>query len=556
MQPVRTVGLPTQCAGSHLQPLAFIGNKISSVDTRPVADQGRLYIGAPLLQGFNSVTVVKCLQMEDILTEPISPPRVLTGIDGLDLILDGGLPRGGLYLVEGQPGSAKTTLALQYLLTGTANQEPALLISLSETKGELVTFAASHGWSLDDIDIMDLSDLRRIMGAQGKQSVFHSSEVELMEAIKLIRARIAETRPSRIVIDSLSEFRHLAGDDATYRLNMDALKPFLIEGERTVMMVDTLSSPDTFALHTMVHGVINLSFTAPEVGPYRRQLRIQKLRGVKFREGLHDFEVLTGKVAVYARLVPAFKPTRHFFSQAASGIEALDSILGGGLDRGTSTLMMGPAGSGKSTLATQFAVAAAKRREKVAMFLFDEHLGTLFARSQGVGMDLAGPISEGLLTAQAIDPMELSPGKFAHLVQSSVEQGATMIVIDSLTGYMTSMGEQGHLTLQIRNLLSYLAERNVATVLVSVQHGLLGATDTQGENLSYIADNVVLLRYYEHRGDVRRALSVFKRRAGPHERTIRDIEFSPSGIGVGPPLTQFRGVLSGEPVLESGQVDD
>lgn len=471
----------------------------------------------------------------------------------MDRILQGGVPRGGLYLIEGEPGSAKTTLALQYLLKGIASGESCLLISLSETKSELVTFAASHGWSLAEIDIMDLSDLRRIMGAQGDQTVFHSSEVELMEAIKLIRDRIATTKPERIVIDSLSEFRHLAGDDATYRLNMDALKHFLIDDERTVVMVDTLSSPDNFALHTMVHGVINLSFSAPEVGPYRRQLRIPKLRGVKFREGLHDFEVLTGSVAVYPRLVPASKTERRILSQAASDIEALDSILGGGLDRGTGTLIMGPAGSGKSTLATQFALAAAKRGEKVAMFLFDEHLGTLFARSEGVGMDLGAPMSEGLLTIQPIDPMELSPGKFAHLVQESVEEGATMVVIDSLTGYMTSMGDQGHLTLQIRNLLSYLAERNVATVLISVQHGLLGVADAQGENISYIADNVVLMRYYEHRGDVRRALSVFKRRAGPHERTIRDISFSPTGISVGPPLTQFRGVLRGEPVLESGQ---
>lgn len=441
-------------------------------------------------------------------------------------------------------------------MTGVANQEPALLISLSETKNELVTFAASHGWSLAEIDIMDLSDLRRIMGAQGKQSVFHVSEVELMEAIKLIRTRIVETRPKRIVIDSLSELRHLAGDDAIYRLNMDALKPCLIEGDRTVIMVDTLSSPDNFALHTMVHGVINLDFTIPEVGPYRRQLQIQKIRGVKFREGLHDFEVLTGRVAVYPRLVPASKTQRQSFSQAASGIDALDSILSGGLDYGTSTLMTGPAGSGKSTLATQFAFAAEKRGEKVAMFLFDEHLGTMLARSHGVGMDLSAALAKGSLTIQAVDPMELTPGKFAHLVQTSVEQGATMIVIDSLTGYMTSMGDQVHLTLQIRNLLSYLAGRNVATLLISVQHGLLGATDAQGENISYIADNVLLLRYYEHRGDVRRALSVFKRRAGPHERTIRDIDFSPAGILVGPPLTQFRGVLRGEPVLDSGQEND
>lgn len=488
--------------------------------------------------------------------QPVAPPRIQTGVAGLDQILDGGLPRGGLYLVEGQPGSAKTTLALQYLLTGVANGEPTLLISLSETKNELVTFAASHGWSLDGIDIMELSDLRRIMGEQGKQSVFHSSEVELMEAIKLIRIRIAETQPMRVVIDSLSEFRHLAGDNAVYRLNLDALKPNLIDNDRTVVMVDTLSSPDVFALHTMVHGVISLSFSTPEIGPYRRQLRIQKIRGVKFREGLHDFEVLTGKVAVYPRLVPAPRIDRHPFGQAASGIDELDSVIGGGLDRGTSTLIMGPAGSGKSTLASQFAEAAVKRGEKVAMYLFDEHLSTMLKRSQGVGMDLSGPLSDGLLTIQAIDPMELSPGKFAHLVQTSVERGATMIVIDSLTGYMTSMGDLGHLTLQIRNLLSYLSERNVATLLISVQHGLLSATDAHSENISYIADNVVLLRYYEHRGDVRRALSVLKRRAGRHERTIRDIEFSPAGIFVGPPLTKFRGVLRGTPVFEAGQDDD
>lgn len=493
---------------------------------------------------------------EEFLNGPISPLRVPTGISGLDLILKGGLPLGGIYLVEGQPGSAKTTLALQYLLTGVANQEPALLISLSETKGELVTFAASHGWSLDAIDIMDLSDLRRIMGLQGRQSVFHSSEVELAEAIKLIQTRIAETRPRRIVIDSLSEFRHLAGDDATYQLNMDALKPHLIDEDRTVILVDTLGSPDSFALHTLVHGVINLSFTAPEVGPYRRQLRIQKIRGVMFREGLHDFEVLTGRVAVYPRLVPATKTERQEFVQASSGIVALDAILGGGLDRGTSTLIMGPAGSGKSTLAAQFAFAAGKRGEKVAMYLFDEHLGTMFARCRGVGMDLSVPIAQGDLTVQAIDPMQLSPGKFAHLVQTSVENGATMIVIDSLTGYMTSMGDPGHLTLQIRNLLSYLAERNVVTLLISVQHGLLGLSKAKDEDISYVADNIVLMRYHEHGGAVGRAISMLKRRAGPHDRTFREIGFSPAGIGVGPPLPPSRGVVRGDQGFAVGQDDD
>ena len=492
------------------------------------------------------------------MLKPVTPPRILTGVCGLDHILRGGLPRGGLYLIEGQPGSAKTTLALQYLLTGAENDEPTLLISLSETKKELETFAASHGWSLDGIEIMDLSDLWRIMGDEGKQSVFYSSEVELMEVIKLIEARIDEIQPTRLVIDSLSEFRHLAGNDAVYRLNMDVLKPHLIAENRTAIMVDTLSSPDTYSLHTLVHGVISLSFSSPEVGPYRRQLLIEKIRGVKFMEGLHDFEVMTGKLAVYPRLTatstPQAEPRR--LGQACSGIEELDAILGGGLDRGTSTLIMGPAGSGKSTMAAQFADAAGKRGEKVAMYLFDEHLDTVMARSDGIGLDTAAQLSGGSLTIQAIDPMEMSPGKFAHLVRTSVEQGATMVVIDSLTGYVTSMGDFVSLRLQIRNLLSYLAERNVATLLISVQHGLFGAADAPGGDISYIADNVVLFRYFEHKGDVRRALSVFKRRAGRHERTIREIDFSPAGINVGPPLTEFRGVLRGTPDFDGSLEDD
>jgi circadian clock protein KaiC len=489
--------------------------------------------------------------------QPVTPTRISTGIGGLDYILEGGLPQGGLYLLEGQPGSAKTTLALQFLLTGVADGERVLLISLSETKRELVTFAASHGWSLNGVDILDLSDLWRAIGTEGRQSVFHSSEVELMEVVKLIRAGISEIKPVRLVIDSLSELRHLAGDNGVYRLNVDALKPHLIDENCTAVLVDTLSSPDSFALHTLVHGVISLSFSTPEVGPYRRQLLVQKIRGVKFKEGLHDFEILTGKLAVYPRLAPSSKPRTEPLSsgQAVSGLGELDSVLGGGLDRGTSTLIMGPAGSGKSTLSTLFADAAGSRGEKVAMFLFDEHVSTVLTRSIGVGLDISGHLANGSLTVQSIDPLELSPGKFAHLVRTSVEQGATMIIIDSLTGYTTSMGDATNLMLQIRNLLSFLAEKNVATLLISVQHGLFGPTDAPDANISYIADNVVLLRYYEHRGDVRRALSVFKRRAGGHDRSIRDLQFSAEGILVGPPLSRFRGVLSGTPDFD-GKLDD
>ena len=481
------------------------------------------------------------------MTQPISPPRVKTGVEGLDLILDGGLPRGCLYLIEGNPGSGKTTLALQFLLTGCAQGEKALLISLSETAAEMHSFAASHGWSLQGLEILDLSDMTKVIGDQGRQSVFHSSEVELVDAINLIRQAITDLGPSRIVIDSLSEFRHLAGDNAVYRLNMDALKPQLVAQGCTVVLVDTLAAPDSFALHTMAHGVISLGYTAPEVGPFRRQLCVQKIRGVKFREGMHDFEVLTGKVAVYPRLVPAKTPPRRTFTQLSSGNADLDGLLGGGLDISTSTLVLGPAGSGKSTILAQFSDAALKRNEKVVVFLFDEHLSTMLARSEGVGLDLDTALADGRLTIQAIDPMELSPGKFAHLVQTAVADGVTLVIIDSLSGYMTSMGDGMHLTLQIRNLLSFLAEQNVTTIMSSALPGLLNAAESQDDTISFIADNVILLRYYEHLGEVRRAISIFKRRAGRDERTIRDVEITGSGLVIGPPLKNLRGVLGGAP---------
>jgi circadian clock protein KaiC len=280
---------------------------------------------------------------------------------------------------------------------------------------------------------------------------------------------------------------------------------------------------------------------------------VQKLRGVKFKEGLHDFDIQTGRVGVYPRLVPAAHVDRPSSGQVASGIRELDALLGGGLDRGTSTLVMGPAGSGKSTLATQYAVAAAESGGKAAMYIFDERLNTIIERSAGLGLDLRAHLATGKLTIRSIDPMELTPGKFAHLVQESVDQGATTLVIDSLTGYAASMGDEAHLSLQIRNLLSFLGEKGVTTILVSVQHGLMGDVATQAGYISYIADTVVLLRYYEHRGEVKRALSVFKRRAGAHERTIRDIEFSARGIKVGKPLTEFRGVLTGVPEYTPGR---
>lgn len=487
------------------------------------------------------------------MTKPISPPRLSTGVDGLDRVLVGGLPVASLYLLEGEAGSGKTTLSLQFLHAGVARQEPTLLVAFSETLEELTTFAASHGWSLEGIEIMDLSDLRRIFGETGQQTMFHPSEIEFTEVIEQIRARIQELRPTRVVIDSLSELRHLAGDGPRYRLHMETLKPSLLEHDSTVILADgPIAGIGGFALHTLVHGVIRLEYLTPEFGPYRRRLRVQKLRNVRFREGLHDFEIRTGGITVYPRLVQVEQRQTTAGEQIATGITELDTILAGGLDRGTSTLLMGPAGSGKSSLATQVALAGLQRGEKAAMYLFDERVPILLARSLGLGMELRPYLENGQLVARHIDPLELSPGKFAHLARTAVEDGMRTVIIDSLTGYMASMGDEASMMLQVRNLLTYLGEHDVTTLLVSVQHGLMGAADAPASHVSFLADTVILLRYYEHAGEVRRALSVFKRRAGAHERTIRDIDFTASGISVGAPLRQFRGVLTGVPELQQG----
>jgi circadian clock protein KaiC len=487
------------------------------------------------------------------MPEPISPPRLSTGIDGLDRILVGGLPRSGLYLLEGEAGSGKTTLAFQFLQVGVAAQERTLLVAFSETLDELATFAASHGWSLEGIEIMDLSDLRRIFGEAGQQSLFHPSEIEFVEVIERIRARIHELRPTRVVIDSLSELRHLADEGPRYRLHMEALKPSLLEHDSTVILADgPIAGVGGFALHTLVHGVISLDYLTPEFGPYRRRLRVQKLRNVRFLEGMHDFEIRTGGVVVYPRLASVEQRETAAGERVKTGIAELDTILTGGLDRGTSTLLMGAAGSGKSSLATQVALAGLQRGEKAAMYLFDERVPILLERSLGLGLQLRPYLESGQLLARHVDPLELSPGKFAHMVRLAVEEDARTVIIDSLTGYVASMGDDASLMLQVRNLLTYLGEHGVTTLLVSVQHGLIGPVDAPAGPVSYLADTVVLLRYYEHGGEVRRAVSVFKRRAGPHERTIRDIEFAATGISVGPPLRQFRGVLTGLPERQAG----
>jgi circadian clock protein KaiC len=480
--------------------------------------------------------------------DPVSPPRISTGIAGLDNLLAGGLPRRGLYLLEGASGTGKTTFVLQFLLAGVAANERALLVAISDTAGEVRAFAETHGWSLDGVEIMDLSDLQSVVDETGRQTVFHRAEVEFTKLTNLIAERIEKTRAVRAAIDSLTELRHLAEEESIYRLQMETLKPILLGNDRTILMVDEALLSGT--IHTLAQGVIGISYSIPEFGPYRRHLSIQKLRGAKFKEGLHDFEILTGGIVVYPRLVALEQRLSEAAEQLSTGISAFDAILCGGLDRGTSTIFMGPAGSGKSILATRVALAAAERGEKVTVYAFEESLATLINRSAGLGMDLQTQLASGYLTLRIIDPLELTPGKFADLVRTAVDDEATMIVIDSLTGYVASMGAATDIALQIRNLLTFLAQRNVTTLLVSIQGGLFGSEDEPSGTMSYLADTVVLLRYYEHLGEVRRALSVLKKRRGAHERTIRDIEFSTKGIEIGPPLCQFRGILTGVPEFE------
>ena len=477
--------------------------------------------------------------------------RVPTGVAGLDEVLGGGLPGAGLYLLEGDAGSGKTTLSLHFLRWGAARGEPTLLVAFSETLEELDVLAASHGWSLDGIAIMDLSDLRRAFGEDGQQSLFHPSDVEFVRVIEQIRERTRELQPTRVVIDSLSELRHLTGEGARYRLQIEALKPSLTDHRATVLLCDgPMRGESGFALHTLVHGVIGLDYLTPEFGPYRRRLRVRKLRSTAFQEGFHDFEIRKGGITLYPRLIAAAPHGSEAGEQVTTGIDGLDAILAGGLDRDTSTLLLGAAGSGKSALATRIAFAALERGERAALYLFDERMAVLTKRSASLGMDLGPYLRSGQLVAFHVDPLELSPGKFSHLVREAVALGVGTVVVDSLTGYVMSMGDEAGLMLQLRGLLTFLGASGVTTVLVSVQHGLLEPTEKAAAEASYLADTVVLLRYYEFAGEVRRAISVFKRRAGAHSGTIQDLAFGPAGLRIGPPLRQFQGVLTGVPTRQ------
>ncbi len=474
--------------------------------------------------------------------------RASTGIQGLDDVLGGGLPPRRLYLVEGSPGVGKTTLALKFLLEGVKAGERCLYVTLSETTEELAAVAASHGWSLDGIVVHELSSEDQAAG-DTVNTLFHPSEVELAETTQAVLQRVDDVKPQRVVFDSLSEMRLLAQSALRYRRQILALKQYFVGRECTVLLMDDQTSEHGDPqLQSIVHGVIELESVTPLYGSDRRRLIVRKLRGVVFRGGYHDYSIVRGGLEVTPRLVAAEHPVKFEQASISSGVKELDQLLGGGFDRGSSALFMGPAGCGKSALAAHYVYAAAKRGEPVAMFCFDELPHTLLARSRALGTPLDEYVASGLVHLQQVDPAELSPGQFAAAVRGCVERGIRLVVIDSLNGYLHAMPEAHFLTAQLHELLAYLGQQGVLTLMVVAQHGLVGSDMSSPVDVSYLADSVLLFRYFEYAGEVRKALSVVKRRTGNHERTIRELRFENKLI-IGEPLHRFRGVLTGIPTV-------
>jgi len=478
---------------------------------------------------------------------------VATGIPGLDDVLGGGVTANRVFLIEGNPGSGKTTLALQYLLEGRRKGEKTIYVTLSETQKELTAVAKSHGWGLDAITILELVAPESELDADNQYSMFVQSEVELNHTTRAVISEIDRARPSRVVIDSLSEMRLLAQSPLRYRRQVLALKQFFIGRECTVFLLDDLTSEtEDLQLQSIAHGVISLQQLAPEYGAERRRLVVTKLRGQSYRGGYHDFIIEAGGITVFPRLIAAEHVTSCKEGVLISENKELDNLLGGGLNYGTSAVLIGPAGSGKSTVAIQFALAAAKRGDRAAIFAFDERIQTILERSTGLGMDLAPHLASGLITILPINTAELSPGQFGHHVRRAAEgddghPAARMIVVDSLNGYLNAMPEERFLISQLHELLTYLGHKGAVTFLVVAQHGLVSSHMETPVDTTYLADTVMLFRYFEAHGEVRQALSVVKKRSGWHERTIRELRLGKTGIQVGQPLREFQGVLAGTP---------
>jgi circadian clock protein KaiC len=477
--------------------------------------------------------------------------KAATGVEGLDEILRGGLQRGRVYLIEGSPGTGKTTIATQFLLAGAEAGEKGLYITLSETEEELRESAASHGWSFDDpVGVYELVPPESLLDDEQQQSLLYSSDLELGETTKRIFEAIEKHNPQRIVVDSLSEIRLLAQSSLRYRRQVLALKHYFARNGATVLMLDDLTS-DTHdkTVHSVAHGVLRLEELAPEYGADRRRMRVIKYRGQSFRGGYHDMIIKTGGVTVFPRLISAEHKREFSRDPLPSHSPELNELLGGGVERGSSTLVLGPAGTGKSLLTLSFAVQAIERGESAAMFIFDEELGLLFERAKGLGLDLAALQESGRLIIEQVDAAELAPGEFAQRVRTCVEEySARTVVVDSLNGYQAAMPEEKQLILHMHELLQFLNRQGATTFLTVAQHGLVGDMRSPVD-VTYLADTVILLRYFEAVGRVRRAISVIKKRTSAHEDTIREYRIGKGGITLGPPLTNFQGVLRGVPEM-------
>ncbi|MCD6052103.1 MAG: circadian clock protein KaiC [Verrucomicrobia bacterium] len=480
--------------------------------------------------------------------------RCATGTEGLDDILGGGLPKNRIYLIQGDPGVGKTTLAMQFLLEGARLGESGLYITLSETKEELESVAESHGWKLNRIHLFELSAMEEKLQGETETTFFHPSEVELNRTTRALLDEVERVKPSRVVFDSLSELRMLAETPLRYRRQILQLKQFFAGRACTVLLLDDRSAgARDLQIESIAHGVVGLQRSSPDYGISRRQINVQKIRGVKYREGNHDLVIRRGGLVIFPRLVAAehhinFK--REIFS---SGNKELDALLGGGLDRGTGNMFMGPPGTGKSTLAVKFAIAAAKRRERVLFYIFDETKGNLVARSKALDMDIEPYIKNGMIQVEQVDPAEISPGELAYKIsQSVIKDGARMIIVDSINGYLNAMPGERYLNLQLHELLGFLNQQGVITIMVLAQQGLMGNMQS-AVDLTYLADTVVLLRYFEARGVLKQALSIVKKRTGNHERTIREISIGKGGVQVSEPLTGMQGVLTGVPSFLGGK---
>ena len=471
-----------------------------------------------------------------------------TGVAGFDEVLRGGLPSDRLYVVEGDPGAGKTTLALQFLLEGVRLGQRVLYVTLSETLEELRDVAASHNWSLDGVELLELNALAERLQEEANYTVYHPSDVELGETTNRIRQRVEELNPERVALDSVSELKILSQTSVRYRREILGLKQFFAGRQCTVLVLDDRTTREgEQQLQSIAHGVLSMERVGREYGTTRRQFHVVKMRGVNFLDGRHDFVIRTGGIEIYPRLAAKDGPPAEQTTLASSGSQQFDTMLGGGIDRGASALLLGPAGCGKTTLCSQFLLAALGRGESVACYLFEESEETFLRRSEGFGMDFTPYLASGVFELVQVDIGELSPGEFAHRVRWSVEQKSTsFIVIDSLNGYLNGMPSERFLLIHMHELLGYLGRKGVVTILTIAQHGMLGPMQSPVD-VSFLADTVILLRFFEAAGEVRQALSVVKKRRGKHERTLREMQFGPTGVVIGNVLRDFEGVLTGVP---------